>query len=242
MLKIFVFVLVFLGALIEVSYAQKNIQNQTLMWETFSVSGAIKKYPVQIELQQRHYINPIAQHQFLVRGQVGKSISHNWRIALGGAFFLQSPNDPKTTHRLAVPEIRPHVEAVYQQNASKTNISHRYRLETRIYHKQSPDKKELVDGYFYNNMRLRYRLQAVIPTTRFLSKHVAINVSNEVHLNIGEKIKYNVFDQNRLYGGLAVSRRKSQYEVGYLNWFQQQSSGIDFYNRHILRLGFNYKM
>ena len=26
------------------------------------------------------------------------------------------------------------------------------------------------------------------------------------------------------------------FELGYMNWFQQQKSGVDFYNRDILRL------
>ena len=55
--------------------------------------------------------------------------------------------------------------------------------------------------------------------------------------NVGKKIVKNTFDQNRIY--LAVNYKLNAsyaFELGYMNWFQQQKSGVDFYNRDILRL------
>ena len=47
----------------------------------------------------------------------------------------------------------------------------------------------------------------------------------------------NVFDQNRIYTAIQYKINAScAFEVGYMNWFQQQKSGTDFYNRDILRL------
>jgi len=54
---------------------------------------------------------------------------------------------------------------------------------------------------------------------------------------IWEKDCENTFDQNRIY--LAVNYKLNTsfaFELGYMNWFQQQKSGVDFYNRDILRL------
>ena len=54
--------------------------------------------------------------------------------------------------------------------------------------------------------------------------------------NVGKKIVKNTFDQNRIY--LAVNYKLNNsyaFELGYMNWFQQQKSGTDFYNRDILR-------
>lgn len=222
--------------------AQKKVTTQSVLWEVVNLSASVKGYPIQVDIQERHFVTPVVQHQFLFRAQAGKDIGANWKIFGGGCYFLQSPNDPDAENRLTVPELRPHVEAGYQQKYASWQISHRYRAEARFYHQQTSDKKALAEGYEFSHMRFRYRLQAVIPIGHILSKNIAINLNEEVLLNVGKKIKYNVFDQNRIYAGIVVGQKKNQVEMGYLNWFQQQSSGVDFYDRHILRIGFNYKI
>ena len=56
-------------------------------------------------------------------------------------------------------------------------------------------------------------------------------------VNVGRKIVKNTFDQNRIYGALNYSFKPSfSIELGYMNWYQQRSNGVDFYNRNIFRL------
>lgn len=60
---------------------------------------------------------------------------------------------------------------------------------------------------------------------------------DEILLNMGRKVVQNVFDQNRYGASIQyMPFDKLGFEVGYINWFQQQNSGVDFYNRHIIRL------
>jgi hypothetical protein len=66
---------------------------------------------------------------------------------------------------------------------------------------------------------------------------LSLKAGDEIFLNVGKKIVTNVFDQNRWFVGLNMAFSPSfSLEAGYLNWFQEQSSGTDYYNRDVLRL------
>ena len=62
-------------------------------------------------------------------------------------------------------------------------------------------------------------------------------------INGGEKVVKNTFDQNRIYVAILYGINKNiALELGYLNSFQQRSSGIDYFNRDIIRLSFYHKI
>lgn len=63
----------------------------------------------------------------------------------------------------------------------------------------------------------------------------AISASEEIHINVGKDIVRNVFDQNRLTASLSYKiNPKISLDAGYLYWFQQSSSGDDFFSRNII--------
>jgi hypothetical protein len=68
------------------------------------------------------------------------------------------------------------------------------------------------------------------------SDKIILKIKDEVMLNIGNQIVKNTFDQNRIYLALNyVVTPKIAFEVGYMNWFQQQKNGTDYYDRNIIR-------
>jgi hypothetical protein len=219
------------------TFGQKNITDQSLVWYgVFTKIGINKNWYVQNEFQERHFINPIKQHQFVVRTHVHRKINNNWESSIGMCLFLQNPNDPNSSSNLTVPELRPHFEMAYKQKTKKVEFDHRYRLEARFFHNTNQLVTELEEGFEYSNLRFRYRLQSTIPIYEFSSnKFIKLKVSDEIHFNIGKKIVKNVFEQNRIYVALNIDMsEKANIEVGYMNWFQQRPNG-NFFNRNILR-------
>lgn len=219
-------------------YGQKNITNQQLVWygyfTTFNIN---EKWYFQNELQERHYINPTAQHQFLIRAHIHRLLGKSgWETSVGMCLFLQKPNDPNSASNLTVPELRPHIEFAYKRKSKKVTIDHRYRVEARFFHNINSTGTELEDGFDFGNFRFRYRLQATIPILKMADERfIKVKISDEIHLNAGNKISKNVFEQNRLYGGISFDISPNiAFDMGYLNWFQQRSNG-DFFNRNILR-------
>ncbi|KGO96919.1 hypothetical protein Q767_04275 [Flavobacterium enshiense DK69] len=216
--------------------AQKNVTHQQQIWYgyynslTFNENWCLKS-----EIQERQFINPSAQHQLLFRTDLEYKLEGNWNVFVGGAFFLQSPNDPDSDSNLVVPELRPNIGFNNKQKLSFLTISHRYKAEARFFH--DVENEELTGGYRFSNFRLRYQLGFDIPVVKKENQErVIFKLKDEVMFNVGSKIVKNSFDQNRVYLALNyVVSPVIAVEAGYMNWFQQQKSGVDYYNRDIIR-------
>lgn len=219
----------------------KEVTHQQLVWFSYSVALTFNnRWSLITEVQERRFINPDRHHQFLARTQARYALGRNWEAELGFTYFLQSPNDPKATERLAVPELRPHIQLSYAQPLGRVSISHRYRAEKRFFRNTS--NGELAPGY-NTNYRFRYKLGVAYRLTYLNDRPLKLEVSDEIHLNTGDKILYNRFDQNRIYAGLSYAvSEKLEVSVGYLNWYQQRDAGNQFYNRHIVQLAISHNI
>jgi hypothetical protein len=219
--------------------AQKHIEHQQLIWYAyFNTIHFDTTWSLTTELQERRFINPGAQHQFLVRTHLHRNLGAGWDVAAGLCLLFHNPNDPESDLQLTVPEIRPHLEFNLRQKIKSLRIEHRYRVEARFLHNTDLSLMELEDGYTYGSLRFRYRLQLLLPVVRLSeTQSIKLKASDEIFLNVGENIVHNFFDHNRLFAGLnMVVSPTFTVEVGYINWFQQRSSGVDYYNRDILQL------
>jgi Protein of unknown function (DUF2490) len=70
-----------------------------------------------------------------------------------------------------------------------------------------------------------------------------LKIAEEIMVNAGEHIVYNSFDQNRIYFALEKGLAKGfSAELGYLYWFQQRSSGNQYFERDIMRFTLYHKI
>lgn len=210
-------------------FGQKNVTTQELLWVTYKIDLPLnEKYTIKQLIQERTYHSPWRQHQFVTTTafdiQIGNGLSGNAAFT----YFIQTlPHDPNISDVDNRTELRPQIELNYKNSLfDKVSLSQRFRMEFRIF--------EQNDGSFkYQNGRFRYRLKLTYPLTQKLK----VAVHNEIHLNVGSNIVQNVFDQNRAGFGFNYALRKDlNFGIDYINWFQQRSSGVDFFNRHIVRI------
>jgi len=227
------------------AWAQKNITNQSVVWYGYTLTLQLSdRWYWQNEIQERHYINPTAQHQFLVRSHLHRLLGNSgWEASAGICAFWQSPNDPNATNRLKIPELRPHIEFIYKQKLARFALDHRYRAEARFFHATNDNQTALEDGFAWGNYRFRYRLQATLPLWKLGERQsIRAKLSDEIMMNVGGNIVKNVFDQNRIYAGFSIDVLPNlMLDIGYLNWYQQRPSG-DFYQRHILTCVAQHKL
>lgn len=217
--------------------AQKKIENQQLIW--YGYYNALKfneNWSLNSEIQERQFYNPTAQHQLVFRSNLERKVFADWKASVGMTLFLQNPNTPISESNLTVPELRPNVGFSNKQKLSFVTINHRYKAEARFFH--DVENNRLVGGYRFSNFRLRYQLGLDFPIWKKEgNEKLLLKIKDEIMFNVGHKIVKNAFDQNRIYLAVNYKLNKSYaVELGYMNWFQQQKSGIDFYNRDILRL------
>lgn len=221
--------------------AQKKVENQQLIW--YGYYNTLKfneNWSLNSEIQNRQFYNPTAQHQLVFRSNLERKLIGDWNASAGLTFFLQNPNNPNSESKLTVPELRPDFGFSNKQKLGFVTLSHRYKVEARFFH--DANNGELVGGYRFSNFRLRYQFGLDFPLWKQEEKEkLVLKIKDEIMFNAGSKVVKNAFDQNRIY--LAVNYKLNNsyaVEVGYMNWFQQQKSGTDFYNRDILRFSLFY--
>ncbi|GAB3194962.1 hypothetical protein ABID22_000043 [Pontibacter aydingkolensis] len=213
----------------------KQVTHQQLIWLGYHNTVEWHSgWSVNSEIEERRYFNPDKQHQFLVRSQLKYTLGASWSVAAGLAYFLQSPQNPKATETLVVPELRPHLQLDYRQQIHKLTITHRYRAEKRFF--RNVVNEELTKGY-NSNYRFRYRIGLELPVANIKQQPLKLKINDEIMFNAGKRIANNSFDQNRIYGGLNYTlNQQVTVEAGYLKWFQQRASGFEYYDRDIVRL------
>lgn len=226
------YVFFFLAPLFTLS-AQSTIEHQSQIWYGYYLTYPIKnQWYVQGEVHTRHFIDPLVHHQNAFRAHVHRTIGDRWDLSAGAALFLNTPNDPRSNNRLAIPEYRPHLDVVYKHRWSKIRIDHRFRSEMRFNRETNVSRTELTDAVNFSNYRLRYRIQALVP----LFKSIQGKVNTEILLNAGQENPANTLDQHRMFAGLSIPLRENlTVDVGYLHAFQQRPN-LNFYDRSILSL------
>ena len=212
--------------------AQKQVETQQQVWFRYFLKvPAGEKWQFRQEIDDRNFYNPFRQHTFVSRTHIERKLGKGWNIALGFAYFDQAtPQDPDVEDYTNVLELRPSFEFAYRhQLTDQITVLHRNWNELRYFPQQ--------DGHYeFGNFRFRYKLEFHYSVSDFLDLYAF----DEIFINVGKKIVYNTFDQNRYGVGAQFSIMKDlDFELSYINWFQQRSEGHAYYTRHIIRLALN---
>lgn len=176
--------------------------------------------------------------QLLLRTGLDFYTKSNLRLTVGYAFVETYPYGEFAAQH-AFPEHRIWQQLLAQQDIGKLKLAHRYRLEQRMIGNASTGKFE--NGRYEN--RMRYMAKATVNITNG-KRPIFAAFYDEVFINFGKDVAYNIFDQNRLYGAIGYSISPSlKAEVGYLYQVIQlrnldaTSSKNRIENNHTLQIG-----
>jgi hypothetical protein len=173
--------------------------------------------------------------QFMVRPALQYYISNHVRATAGYAYVHHFPGE---NHKnIAQPEHRTWQQLQWFQTYTGFRTMQWLRLEQR-YRRKVLNDDELDTGYNFN-WRVRYNFAFMLPFKgkKIEPKSFFLFTNNEIFINLGKEIKYNYFDQNRFFVGLAYqTSAHANIQLGYMNVFQQRSSGDKFYDTHAIRL------
>lgn len=161
------------------------------------------------------------------------------QFAAGYAYFHYYPADEHS--EIAQPEHRPWQQVLWVNNYPRMRLQQRVRLEER-FRRKIKDRDELAGGYNFN-YRARYQLLLSLPFSKnaFKAKTISVYLGNEILLNFGRQITYNTLDHNRVHAGLTYHvDADDQLQIGYLNIFQQQSSGGRYRMLHVARIFYHH--
>ncbi|WP_431245088.1 DUF2490 domain-containing protein [Flavobacterium sp. P21] len=148
-------------------------------------------------------------------------------------FFSVNTQNPNVDPDFSIPEYRIQQDITLINDIAKVTFHNRFQLEERFIEKAS--RTELLDEFSFA-LRFRYRLQSTFDLWKKEGKSLKGTISDEVMFNFGKDNKLNTFDQNRFYVALRYHFNPNLgLELGYLKNFQRRASGVDFYDRDIIR-------
>lgn len=239
--KIRLFIFFGLCNCILIAQTQKNIQHQNLLWTRYYNQLEIdKKWSIHSEFDNRVFTNSIVQNLFVIRVQVRYKVNEKIDLGSGFAYFSVATQDPNVESGFNKPEYRIQHDLVLKQNFGKINLNHRYQIEERFF--QKFDTQGLISGTTFA-MRFRYRIQGDYIFWKKENQSLKAILSDEIMINTGNGIVKNTFDQNRIYAAFQYGINENfSVELGYLNSFQQRASGVDYFDRNILRLSVYHKL
>jgi hypothetical protein len=220
---------------------EKNIDHQSLLWTRYYNQLTLtKKWAVHTEFDNRLFLKPIEENLYLLRMQGRYKIDSQFEVGGGFAYFSIATQNPDVTYDFTIPEYRTQQDITWKQDIESITLNQRFQVEERFIH--NANKEGLLPGTtFY--WRFRYRLQGEYSCWKKDSQYLKAIVFDELLLNGGKNVVKNTFDQNRIYAALQYGITKNiALELGYLNSFQQRASGVDYFDRDIIRFTVFHKI
>lgn len=235
--------ILFLFLVCSISHAQteKNIDHQSILWTRYNNQLALNdKWSLNSEFDNRLFLKPVTQNLFVIRVQGRYKINDHLETGAGFAYFSVATQEPELHYDFNIPEYRGQQDITWKQDVDKITLNQRFQLEERFIH--NSNKEELLSGTTFS-WRFRYRIQGDYTFWKKENQFLKAIVSDEILINFGKKIIKNTFDQNRIYAAVQYGINKNfAVELGYLNSFQQRASGVDYFNRDIIRFSIFHKI
>lgn len=170
----------------------------------------------------------------LTIGRIGYTyyLTDQARLTVGYAHVTQYGHDGAPN----IPEHRPWQQIQWFEKKSWFSMSQYIRLEERF--RGVVEDGELTSNYSFS-FRVRYNMAFTIPLKgkQVVAKTPFLFLNDELHINFGDEITNNYFDQNRLFLGIGYQfTSQLNAQLGYLKVFQQLPQPNTFRDIDAIRL------
>lgn len=235
--------------------AQQNrlIDRNAIGWYTYNGDHKIaKRWTIHTEYQWRRVELIRSWQQSLSRLGANYKLSDRVKVGGGYTFFVTYPYGDYPVADQGVPtlEHRAHEEIQLSDQLGIVRFSHRFRFEQRWLSISADNNPRRVTGWEYQN-RVRYQLAGTVPLAgpTIEPGEFYANFFDELFMGYGRNVGDNIFNQNRISGGLGYQFLDNlQLELNYLNQITQhpESDPVSgkpvFEINHGFRLNLNYDL
>lgn len=173
----------------------KTVKNTNQQWiQYYGQANLATRWNVLADGGYRVEDNFSKRYQYIAR--VAMAYHLNSMVTLSGGFANLGVY---SSSLLSKEEFRPFEELGIHQKSGNWNLAHRFRVEQRFVN--SVVQRRIVHpGSF--SFRFRYSFMTTIPLLRISTLHpekrIDLNLGDEIFVNAGKNVVYNVFDQNRI--------------------------------------------
>lgn len=221
----------------------RRVDNENAAWLVYTgIHPISKSWRLQLEAQLRQTEGANQPQQRLYRTGLLRVLNPVARVGFGYAHTRTYPPEEFVSNPVPFLEHRTYQQFDLRQTTGPVVWDNRYRLEQRWTERVTtvgPGTGRR-QGWAYTN-RARYMLKATIapgggaPT----AGEPYLIAFDELFVNWGGNVRGNVFDQNRLFGGIGYRLRPTLgLEAGYLNHLVIRANGTDVERHNTLLVGF----
>jgi hypothetical protein len=221
---------------------QREIVNHQHVWYNYFGNHRItEKWGLHTELLLRRANWLPETQQTLARAGIDFRLNDHMMITAGYA-WIYTDRYGKLPANKAYQESRAWQQLHFVQQLARTSLQHRYRLEQRWVENYATDSTSA--QIIYSN-RIRYRFQTLVAlnSTKIEYRTWFMAFNNEVWINFGKNVKYNIYDQNRAYGGIGYQfSTKGNVQIGYLHQAIFKADGIHVESNHTVQFAITYNV
>ncbi|MBO0947150.1 DUF2490 domain-containing protein [Fibrella forsythiae] len=211
-----------------VAAQSRVLDHNAIGWYTYNGDHKISKnWAIHTEYQWRRIELIRTWQQSLARLGLVRSLSDRVKAGVGYTYFTTFPYGKYPQADAGVPysEHRIHEDIQFKSSYGTLDLTQRFRLEQRwlaTLSEQNP--RQVADWEFQN--RIRYQIAGELPLSgpTIDDGEFYLNFFDEVFIGFGQNVGQNIFNQNRLSGGLGYQFGDNlQIELNYLNQVVQHA-------------------
>ncbi|WP_375419199.1 DUF2490 domain-containing protein [uncultured Hymenobacter sp.] len=210
-------------------YGQNNrlTDHNALGWLVYVGDHKLsQRWTLHTEYQLRRVNWLRTSQQQLARLGLVRTLSSRVQVS-GGYTYFQSARygDHPAVPGRATPESRLYEDVTLTDKLGPLGLSQRIRLEQRWLGTRAPDGRQAVRKWTYQN-RIRYQLAGTYPLQgpTIDDGECYFNFFDELFLGFGPNVNDNIFNQNRLSGGLGYQfAAHAKLELNYLYQVSQHA-------------------
>ncbi len=231
------------------SFGQQNrlIDRNAIGWYVYNGDHKLsKRWELHTEYQWRRVELIRSWQQSLARIGLGYKITD--RIKLGGSytFFTTFPYGDYPVADAGVPTIesRTHEDIQLSDKVGVVKLSHRFRLEQRWLGLGADTNPRHIKSWEYQN-RARYQISGTVPLKGVTidDGEWYVNFFDELFIGFGRNVGQNVFNQNRISGGLGYQIRDAfKIELNYLNQISQHPDVDPITNKPVFEINNGFRL
>jgi hypothetical protein len=209
-------------------------------WYTYTGNHKIAdKWGIHLEAQWRRNNVIIDNQQLLLRSGIIYYLNSQALLTAGYCFVETYPYGAYAA-KAAFPENRIWEQLQLKNTIGTVEMINRFRLEQRFVNAPtwSNGEYEAGEAIYTNRARMMTRFSVPFKGNAIEDRSFYISAFDEVFINFGKHVAFNIFDQNRAYLGIGYKIPKAgRLEIGYLNQLSFKSDGIRVECNHVIMIG-----